>query len=179
MAAVIAGTSMVFAQRLWVGAGGPRRTPPKWAARESFDGSFNYCRGYYTSDHREQGGTGWDTDFPGADNNFSVRLAELTMVNVKLDETGQPDNVVVRLTDPLLYHCPVLFMEDVGTIHSPRKKSSICARSFSRVGFCDRVTTSGIACLDSVGARDRPVLPPDQYPISQHPGRALDRAQRL
>ena len=31
-------------------------------------------------------GGGWRTDYPGADNNFSVRLAELTRVHVKLDE---------------------------------------------------------------------------------------------
>ena len=91
LAAMVAGTSMVFAQRIWVGGGGFRRTPPKWAVHESFDGSFNYCRGFYTSDRREAGGTGWDTDFPGADNNFSVRFAELTMVNVRVDETGQPE----------------------------------------------------------------------------------------
>src|SRR3989442_15176508 len=102
------------AQRIWVGAGRFWRTPPKWAAKANFDGSFNYCRGFYTSNRREAGGSGWDTDYPGSDNNFSVRLAELTLMHVKLDPTGQPDYVVVRLTDPLLFHCPMLFMGDVG-----------------------------------------------------------------
>ena len=36
-------------------------------------------------------------DYPGADNNFSVRLAELTRVRVRLDAARQPDNVAVRL----------------------------------------------------------------------------------
>ena len=35
---------------------------------------------------------------------------------VKWDPNRQPVHVVVRLDDPLLYRCPVLFMEDVGTI---------------------------------------------------------------
>src|SRR5258705_7724441 len=87
------------AQRIWVGGGRFWRTPPKWATHENFDGSFNYCRGFYTSNRREAGGSGWDTDYPGSDNNFSVRLAELTLVHVKLDATGQPDYVVVHLTD--------------------------------------------------------------------------------
>jgi len=113
---ILALAATVSAQRIWVGEGRFWRTPPKWATHANFDGSFNYCRGYYTSSRREAGGSGWDTDYPGSDNNFSVRLAELTLVRVKLDVTGQPDYVVVRLTDPLLFRCPMLYMEDVGTV---------------------------------------------------------------
>ncbi|HEV3140265.1 MAG TPA: DUF4159 domain-containing protein, partial [Vicinamibacterales bacterium] len=118
--------AMVYAQqqsqdpnwrpKIWVGGyGGWRRTPPKWGTRENFDGSWTYCRGYYQSDRREDGGSGWDTDFPGADNNFSVRLAELTNVHIKLDSRGQPDYVVLRLDDPLISRCPMLHVEDSGT----------------------------------------------------------------
>ncbi len=64
----------------------------------------------------EAGGQGWSTDYPGADNNFSIRLSELTRVPVKWDPERQPIYVVVRLDDPLLYRCPMLFMEDVGTM---------------------------------------------------------------
>lgn len=103
--------------RIWVGGGRFYRTPPKWAKRENFDGAWTYCRGFYYSNRREAGGSGWDTDFPGADNNFSVRLAELTAVRIKLDAGGQPDYVVVRLTDPLLSRCPMLHLEDAGTAH--------------------------------------------------------------
>jgi len=103
VAAVLAVTaSVAYAQRIWVGGGRFYRTAPKWATPANFDGSFNFCRAFYTSDRREDGGSGWDTDFPGADNNFSVRLAELTFVRVRLDHAGQPDYVVLRLTDPLL-----------------------------------------------------------------------------
>ena len=69
---------VAFAQRIWVGGGGFYREPPKWATPADFDGSFLYCRGFYRSVAREAGGQGWSTDYPGADNNFSVRLAELT-----------------------------------------------------------------------------------------------------
>ena len=59
---------------------------------------------------------GWWTDYPGADNNFSVRLAELTFVR-RQDEAGRPARPRRRCasTDPLLYRCPMLHMEDVGT----------------------------------------------------------------
>src|SRR5436190_19541031 len=77
----------VFAQRIWVGGpgGGFSRVPPKWATPADFDGSFVYCRGFYTSVRYEQSGSGWNTDYPGADNNFSARLMELTTVHVKVD----------------------------------------------------------------------------------------------
>jgi hypothetical protein len=173
LAAVVAGTSGVFAQRIWVGGGGFRRTPPKWATHEHFDGSFNYCRGYYTSDRREAGGTGWDTDFPGADNNFSVRFAELTMVNVKVDETGQPDHVVVRLTDPLLYHCPILFMEDVGTIHFTDEEVEHLRAFLLKGGFLYVDDFWGSRAWIQWAREIGRVLPPDQYPIFNIP---LDHA---
>src|SRR5690349_17124770 len=117
LALVVSAATAVYAQRIWVGGPGRGygRYPPKWATAADFDGSFLYCRGFYRSRYREDGGSGWNTDYPGADNNFSVRLMELTTVHVKVDEDRQPNYVVVSLADPLLFHCPVLFMEDVGT----------------------------------------------------------------
>ena len=58
---------------------------------------------------------GWWTDYPDADHNFLVRLAELTRIRVQWDKRHDPTFVVVNLADPLLYRCPMLFMEDVGT----------------------------------------------------------------
>jgi hypothetical protein len=126
--AVILSAAAAAGQQIWVGRGRFWRTPPKWAKAENFDGSFNFCRAYFTSNRREDGGTGWDTDFPGADNNFSVRLAELTMMRVKLDSTGQPDYVVLRLTDPLMARCTIVHFEDAGTIQlSPDEVTSLRA----------------------------------------------------
>jgi hypothetical protein len=87
--------SIAAAQQIWVGGGRFWRTPPKWARPDNFDGSFNFCRAYFTSDRREDGGTGWDTDFPGADNNFSVRLGELTKMPIKMTRSSA-DYVVVH-----------------------------------------------------------------------------------
>ncbi len=42
------------------------------------------------------GGSGWTTDYPDAELNFSIRLAELTKTRVKRDETGTPEFVTVR-----------------------------------------------------------------------------------
>ena len=86
------------------------RFSARFAKLEDFDGSFLYCRGFFGSG---RGGGGWTTDYPGADNNFSIRLAELTRVTVKFDVNRQPHHVVVRLDDPTLFRCPMLFMENV------------------------------------------------------------------
>ena len=82
-ALVVTAVSAVCAQDIWVGGGRFSRFGARFATASDFDGSFQYCRAFYTSFGRG----GWRTDYPGADNNFSVRLAELTRVKVKLDET--------------------------------------------------------------------------------------------
>ena len=41
----------------------------------------------FASDRREK--QGWSTDYPGADINFSVRLAELTKAHVKMTATAK------------------------------------------------------------------------------------------
>src|SRR5687767_10243934 len=94
---------------------GPRGYPMKYANAESFGHGFNFCRGLYTSGRREAGGQGWSTDYPDAELNFSIRLGELTRTRVSRDSYGTPDHLVVRLTEPALFQCPYLHMEDVGT----------------------------------------------------------------
>jgi len=159
--------------RIWVGGEGGygrfRREPPKWATPANFDGSFNFCRGYFTADRREPGGSGWDTDFPGADNNFSVRLAELTNVHVRLDKTGQPDYVVVRITDPLLYRCPILHMEDVGVVRFSDEEVEDLRAYLLKGGFLivdDFWGTLAWAQWESEISR---VLQPHKYPIIDIP----------
>ncbi len=87
---------------------GGGRTRPRWAQLADFDGQFMYCRGAFSGN--------WTTDYPGADNNFSIRLAELTRIQVKFDEDRQPHHIVVRLDDPLMYRCPMVFMENPGSM---------------------------------------------------------------
>jgi hypothetical protein len=163
------GAAAASAQRIWVGGGGFWRTPPKWATNASFDGSFNYCRGFYTSNRREAGGSGWDTDYPGSDNNFSVRLAELTLVRVKLDATGQPDYVVVHLTDPLLFRCPLLFMEDVGTVQFSDAEVKSLRAYLLKGGFLMVDDFWGTPAWEQWASEIGRVLPPEQYPIVDIP----------
>src|SRR5215212_9398162 len=161
--------SAAFAQQIWTGGGRFYREPPKWVKEEDFDGSFLYCRGFYTSVTREPGGQGWSTDYPGADNNFSVRLAELTRVHVKLNENRQPNFGVVSLTDPLLYRCPILFMEDVGTTEFSDAEVQALRAYFLKGGFLWVDDYWGSFAWDSWSQQISRVLPPDKFPIVDVP----------
>src|SRR3954465_11402020 len=102
-----------YAQRIFSGFYGS--PPPRFPNENSFQGSFTFCRVMFNSNRREK--RGWDTDYPGADINFSIRLAELTKTRVtKGTEGTDPERVAVPLTDAALFQCPFALMEDAGTI---------------------------------------------------------------
>ena len=162
--------SMAFAQQIWVGNGWRGgRVPPKWAQESDFDGSFLFCRGFYTSVRRMQSGSGWNTDYPGADNNFSVRLAELTRTPVKVDGEGQPNHVVVRLDDPLLYRCGMLFMTDIGSAEFTDEEVAALRRYFLKGGFVWVDDTWGSWAWNYWVEQIARVLPPGEYPIVDIP----------
>jgi hypothetical protein len=167
--ASLAASSAAFAQRIWTGGGRFYREPPKWVKESDFDGSFFYCRGFYTSVVREPGGQGWSTDYPGADNNFSVRLAELTRVHVKLNENRQPNYGVVSLTDPLLYRCPILFMEDVGTAEFSEAEVQALRAYFLKGGFLWVDDYWGSYAWDRWAQEIGRILPPGEFPIVDVP----------
>jgi len=180
VAVVAAASAVAFAQRgqsqdpdwrprIWVGGGRFYREPPKWAKPSDFDGEFNFCRGYYQSNRPEAGGSGWNTDYPGADNNFSVRLAELTFVRIKLNPDGQPDYVVVRLDDPLLTRCPMIYLEDAGTAQFTDEEVLGLRNYLLKGGFVTVDDFWGTAAWDQWTEEIGRVLPPSQYPIFDVP----------
>ena len=171
LAAAVAAATIASAQRILVNPrmGGFSRIPPKWATAADFDGSFIFCRGFYTSVRREAGGQGWSTDYNAADNNFSVRLMELTLAHVKLDVDRQPNTVVVRLTDPLLYRCPILLMEDVGTIRLSTREVESLRDYFLKGGFLWVDDFWGSYAWEQWQAEIGRVLPPSEFPIFDIP----------
>jgi hypothetical protein len=155
--------------RIWVGGGRFYREAPKWAKPSDFDGQFNFCRAYYESSRREAGGSGWNTDYPGADNNFSVRIAELTLLRVKIGPDGQPDYVVVRLDDPLLYRCPMLFIEDAGTARFTDEEVKGLRNYLLKGGFMTVDDFWGTEAWEQWAEEIGRVLPPGEYPIFDIP----------
>lgn len=88
--------------------GGGRRRPipdrssfPTWDNDADFaDDVFTFVRIKYTPHYFR----GWDADYPDADWNISLRLQQLTSLNVN------PDPIVMEFTDPKLTDYPFIFM---------------------------------------------------------------------
>jgi hypothetical protein len=156
----------VHAQRIWAGFYG--RTPPKFPTATTFDGNFHFCRVMFSSNRREK--QGWGTDYPGADINLSVRLAELTKVRVTMTHDGGeggdvPDAVVVRLTDDALFQCPFALMEDAGTALFTDAEAKRLREYLLKGGFLFVSDYHGTEARDQFDEEIGRALPADKYPI--------------
>jgi hypothetical protein len=169
-AAIIAlGAAAGFAQRIWFGGYG--YTPPRFPTKQSFQGSFNFCRAMFQSNRREK--RGWSTDYPGADLNFSTRLAELTKAPVTMrqdaEEGETPDAVVVRLTDDALFKCPYILMEDAGTAVFSAEEARRLREYLLKGGFAFVSDYWGDLAREQFDEQIGLVLPPHQYHIVELP----------
>jgi hypothetical protein len=163
--------SVAAAQQIWVGGGSGFEggAPPKLPHPSDFDGSFIYCRMAYTSGRRLPSGRGWSTDYPGADINFSIRLAELTRVPVKFDTNRQPDYVVIPLTDPLLFRCPMLFMTHYGEARFSPEEARRLREYLLKGGFLWADDAWGTFAWNAWTDQIARVLPPGEFPMIDLP----------
>jgi hypothetical protein len=166
LVALACAATAAYAQQIWVG-GGFFRSSTKWAKETDFDGSFLFCRAAYSTGRGGQGG--WRTDYPGADINFSIRLAELTKVSVKFDEQRQPNHVVIPLTDPLLYRCPVLFSSNPGNAQFSPEEVAALRAFLLKGGFLWVDDFWGTSAWRNWVVEIGRVLPPAEYPVFDVP----------
>ena len=159
----------VGAQQLYVGPADT--TDMHWAEATDFDGSFILCRGAYTADRDEANGSGWGTDYPGADHNLLVRLSMLTRIPIRFVGTPRyPVHVVVRLDDPLLlFRCPVILVEDVGVLRFTESEVVMLRRYFEAGGFLWADDFWGDQAWDQWEHELRRVLPAYRYPMIDIP----------
>jgi hypothetical protein len=144
---------------------GYNRVPPRLPQANSYDGAFSFCRALYTSGYREQSGSGWNTDYPDADVNFSIRLSELTKVRVGKQPTGDPNHIVVPVTDDWVFNCPWLHMEDAGTAFFTDAEVSQLRTYLLKGGFIWADDSWGSFALSNWEDQIGRVLPPAQFPI--------------
>jgi hypothetical protein len=83
------------------------------ATPQDFDGLFHYCRVVYRAAFDGNGGN-WTTDYPRADINLSIRLAELTKTRVSTAPSGDPNHLLVRLNSDELFQCPLIILSAPG-----------------------------------------------------------------
>src|SRR5258705_5852441 len=160
------GVGLGYAQQMFSGYCG--YTPPRFPTANSFKGAFSMCRVMFTSNRREK--RGWDTDYPGADINFSVRLGELTRTRVtKQPNHSDPEYVVVRLTDQALFQCPFVLMEDAGTAIFNDQEVKQFREYFLKGGFAFVPEYCGPLAKDQSQAESERVLPREKDPIVDLP----------
>ncbi|MBA3268967.1 MAG: DUF4159 domain-containing protein [Acidobacteria bacterium] len=148
---------------------GFNRVPPRLPTTASYDGGFSFCRGMFSQWRREASGSGWSTDYPDADVNFSIRFAELTKVWVSKQPTGDPNHLVVPLTDDFLFNCPNLHMEDVGTLRFSDQEVPRVREYLQKGGFIWVDDSWGPEAIESWEHEIARVLPADEYPILDLP----------
>jgi hypothetical protein len=160
------GVGAGYAQRIFAGYYGT--TPPRFPKENSFQGSFTFCRVMFASDRREK--RGWDTDYPGADINFSIRLSELTKTRVARQGVGtDPEYVVVRLTDEALFRCPFVLFQDAGTMALTPPEIANFRDYLIKGGFAFVSDYWGPRAKEQFDDEISRVLPPADYPIVDLP----------
>jgi hypothetical protein len=141
------------------------------ATDKDFDGGFHFCRAWFRSDPRGDGGN-WSVDYPRADINLSIRLGELTRTNVSM-LSGEPIPLIVRLTDDALFQCPFVMMTEVGSAYIDDKEAERLREYLLKGGFLWADDFWGSDAWDWWVAMFSRVLPPGEFPIidlpSNHP----------
>ena len=134
------------------------------ARDDSFDGKFHYCRAVYRRNPRGQGGS-WLTDYPLADIFLSIRISEITKIRVSFDATGQPNHLIVRLTGDELYRCPVILMQEVGSLLITDEDAKRLREYLLKGGFLWVDDFWGSYSWEVFANEIRKVLPPPDYQI--------------
>jgi Domain of unknown function (DUF4159) len=140
------------------------RTP----TADSFDGGFNFCRILFRGNRFGDGG-GWGVDYPRADVNLTIRLSELTRTSVSRDAAGEPNHLVVRLTDDALFQCPFVMMTEVGAAYLDEAEAARLRDYLVKGGFLWADDFWGNYAWESWEAQIRKVLPSHEFSMVDVP----------
>ena len=136
------------------------------ASPESFDGGFNFCRIIF-SQSPDGDGANWSVDYPRADINLSIRLSELTRTRISRDAaTGEPNHVLVRLTDDLMFQCPFIMMTEVGAAYFSPEEAARLREYLLKGGFLWADDFWGEYAWQIWAREIGKALPPSEYPSS-------------
>ena len=137
------------------------------ATAQDHDGAFHFCRAIYRSDFRGDGGN-WSVDWPRADINLSVRLGELTRTHIS-KTGGEPNPLLVQLTDDALFQCPFVMMTEVGSAFFDEKESARLREYVLKGGFVWADDFWGSYAWEWWEAQLRKALPAATFPIVDLP----------
>ena len=137
------------------------------ASDRDFDGGFQFCRIAFRQSPDGDGG-GWSVDYPQADRNVSVRLSELTRAAVRLPG-GEPQHLVLRLTDDTLFRCPFIMMTEVGAAYFDAAEAARLRAYLLKGGFLWVDDFWGPYAWSIWEREIRKALPAGDYPITDLP----------
>ena len=151
------------------GGGGFFRGPaPKMMTAGDYNGAFLFCRIVFRNAPDGDGG-GWGVDYPRADINLTFRLSELSKTPVTRDERDGYNHVVLRLTDPLLYHCPFTMMTEPGGVYFDDAEAAALHDYAVKGGFLWADDFWGEYAFRHWAEHLAKAFPPSQYPIVDVP----------
>ena len=134
----------------------------------TFDGAFNFCRIMFSTSYDGVGGN-WSVDYPRADVNLSIRYSELTKAKISSDETGEPNHVVISLTDPALFECPFVMMTEVGSAYISPEEAAKLREYLQKGGFLWADDFWGSYAWDHWVSEFNKVLPASEFKIFELP----------
>jgi len=167
LASVVAILALVASEGMAQRRGGlyGRQAMGTWASPESLDsGAFQFCRLVFRQSANGDG-DGWGVDFPRADENLSVRLSELTKAPVSMDESGRPNHVLLRLTQPELFRCPFVMMTEPGGAYFDDQEAAALRDYVRKGGFLWADDFWGEYAWQAWESQLRKALPSGGYPI--------------
>ena len=145
-----------------------RASEGRIARPDDFDGRFHFCRLVYQASSRGSGGR-WTTDYPNADINMSVRLSELTRIDVSFSAPGAPNHLLVRPSDDVLFQCPLVMMTAPGSAFFDDADAARLREFLLKGGFLWADDSWGTYQWEQWESQIRKVLPEDEYPMVDLP----------
>ena len=114
-------------------------------------------------------GGNWSVDYPRADVNLSIRLSELTKTRISTDASGEPDHIVISLTDPALFECPFVMMTEVGNAYISPEEAVKLREYLQKGGFLWADDFWGSYAWEHWEQELGKVLPPNEYKVFELP----------
>lgn len=131
---------------------------------------FTFCRIEYDSGSgRGWGRRKWRTDYPDSDSNFSLRLSQLTSIEVSHHPDGTIRHDIVRLDQPELRNYPFIYMIEVGNISLSELERECLKKYLLRGGFLMVDDFWGEEEWEGWVREFDQVLPPDEFPRFEIP----------
>lgn len=158
----LAAAATAYAQRTAFGYGVRRPGP------DSFNGTFTFCRLAVRAAYDGDGGS-WAVDYPRADINLPIRLAELTKTPVNFDSEGTPHYVVITATEPALFQCPFLMLTNPGRALLLEPEAEALRAYLQKGGLLWSDDSWGSYAWAHWVRELRKVLPEAEYPVVDLP----------